>query len=160
LQQFPFKLALRLKNQSQKKVTFSGRNLNISGMASKQSFYCIVFSSVPWKLRKRGRNLCCWPEFNNMLVKVLEKLLPFAKYVLADQCYLVARPYYSARPVCFRSRGPSEFSFGRSSRIRHRNILTEKAWEDAVQGPVNDQRTRLRPSKMVATFSQHSWLES
>ena len=32
----------------------------------------------------------------------------------------------------FRSRGPSESSF-RSSRIRHRNALTEKAWEDAVQ---------------------------
>ena len=82
--------------------------MNISGMASKQRFYCIVFSSVPWKLQKRGRNLCCWPEFNNMLVKVLEKLLPFAEYVLADQCCLVSWPYYSARPMCFGSRGPSE----------------------------------------------------
>ena len=108
-------------------------------MASEQSFYCIVFSSVPWKLQKRGRNLCCWPEFNNMLVKVLEKLLPFAEYVLADQCCLVPWPYYSARPMCFGSRGPSEFSFGRSSRIQHRNVLTEKAWEDAAQGLGIDQ---------------------
>ena len=30
----------------------------------------------------------------------------------------------------FGSRGPSEFS----PQIRHRNALTEKAWEDAVQG--------------------------
>ena len=43
-----------------------------------------------------------------MLVKVLERLLPFAKYVLTDQCCLVPRPYYSARPMCFGSRGPSE----------------------------------------------------
>ena len=28
----------------------------------------------------------------------------------------------------------SERVFGRSSRIRHRNALTEKAWEDALQG--------------------------
>ena len=42
-----------------------------------------------------------------MLVKVLEKLLPFAEYVLADQCCLVPRPY-SARPMCFGSCGPSE----------------------------------------------------
>ena len=33
------------------------------------------------------------------------------------------------RPMRFGSRGPS-----RSSRIHHLNALTEKAWEDAVQG--------------------------
>ena len=33
----------------------------------------------------------------------------------------------------FGSRGPNE-SPCRSSRIRHRNALTEKAWEDALQG--------------------------
>ena len=108
-------------------------------MASKQRFYGIVFPSVPWKLRKRGRNPYCWPEFNNKLVKVLEKLLPFAKYVRTDHYCLVTRPYYSARPMCFGSRGPSEFSFGRSSRIQHRNVLTEKAWEDAAQGLGIDQ---------------------
>jgi len=37
----------------------------------------------------------------------------------------------------FWSRGLSEFlraSLGRSSRIRHRSALTEKAWKDVVQG--------------------------
>ena len=35
----------------------------------------------------------------------------------------------------FGSRGPRKFFFpGRSSRIRHRNALTERAWKDAVQG--------------------------
>ena len=44
--------------------------------------------------------------------------------------WLVHRPHYSARLMCFRSRGPSEFF----SQIRHRNALTEIAWQDAVQG--------------------------
>ena len=40
------------------------------------------------------------------------------------------RPHYSARLMRFGSRGPSELF----SQIRHRNALTEIAWEDAVQG--------------------------
>ena len=37
-------------------------------------------------------------------------------------------------PMRFGSRGPSEFSkSSHSSRIRHQNALTEKAWEDTVQ---------------------------
>ena len=43
---------------------------------------------------------------------------------------LLHRPHYSARLMRFGSRGPSEFF----SQIRHRNALTEIAWEDAVQG--------------------------
>ena len=43
---------------------------------------------------------------------------------------LVRRPHYFARLVRFGSRGPSEFF----SQIRHRNALTEIAWEDSVQG--------------------------
>ena len=43
---------------------------------------------------------------------------------------LVRRPHYSARLMRFGSRGPSEFF----SQIRHRNALTEIAWEDAIQG--------------------------
>ena len=39
----------------------------------------------------------------------------------------VPRPRYCARPMRFASRG-------RSSRIRHRNALTKKAWEDAIRG--------------------------
>ena len=77
-----------------------------NGFQAKFLLHC--FLQRPLEIKKRGRNLCCWPEFNNMLVKVLEKLLPFAEYVLADQCCLVPRPYYSARPMCFGSRGPSE----------------------------------------------------
>ena len=48
---------------------------------------------------------------------------------------LVPRPHYSARPKRFESRGPSENVFrARSPRIRHRSELTERAWENAVQG--------------------------
>ena len=48
---------------------------------------------------------------------------------------LVPRPHYYALPMRFGSRGPRKFlSPGRSSRIRHRNALTERAWKDAVQG--------------------------
>ena len=48
---------------------------------------------------------------------------------------LVPRPHYHALPMRFGSRGPRKFlSPGRSSRIRHRNALTERAWKDAVQG--------------------------
>ena len=43
-------------------------------------------------------------------------------------------PHYCARPMRFRSRGQSEFFPGCSFRIRHRNALTEKALEDAIQG--------------------------
>ena len=50
---------------------------------------------------------------------------------------LVPRPHYSARPICFGSRGPSEEVRTlptRSPRIQHRSELTENAWENAVQG--------------------------
>ena len=50
---------------------------------------------------------------------------------------LVPRPHHSGRPIRFWSRGPSEEVGAfpvRSLRIRHRSELTEKAWENAVQG--------------------------
>ena len=48
---------------------------------------------------------------------------------------LVPRPHYPARPKRFESRGPSENVFcARSPRIRHRSELTERGWENAVQG--------------------------
>ena len=51
-----------------------------------------------------------------------------------ERC-LVPRPHYSARPKRFGSRGPIENVFpDRWSRIRHRNELTERDWENAVQG--------------------------
>ena len=46
---------------------------------------------------------------------------------------LVRRLHYSARLMRFGSRGPSEFF----SQIRHRNALTEIAWEDAVASEKN-----------------------
>ena len=48
---------------------------------------------------------------------------------------LVPRFHYCARPMRFGSRGPSEFSRpSRSSRVRHQNALTEKAWEGRRTG--------------------------
>ena len=50
---------------------------------------------------------------------------------------IVPRPHFSSRPKRFRSRGPCEnvrpFP-ACSPRIRHRNELTERDWENAVQG--------------------------
>ena len=46
---------------------------------------------------------------------------------------LVPRPQYAFRVTW--SEKDFELSPGRSSRVRHRNALTEKAWKDAVQGP-------------------------
>ena len=39
---------------------------------------------------------------------------------------LVPRPHYSARSMCFGSRGPG------ASRDTPQNALTEKAWEDST----------------------------
>ena len=47
---------------------------------------------------------------------------------------LVHRPHYFARLMRFGSRGPSDHVTTFFSQIRHRNALTEIAWEDAVQG--------------------------
>ena len=56
-------------------------------------------------------------------------------FILRISC-LVPRPHYSARPKRFGSPGPSEnvrpFP-ARSPRIRHRNELTDRDWENAVQ---------------------------
>ena len=46
----------------------------------------------------------------------------------------------------FGSRGPSK-GFERSSRIRHWNALTEKAWEDALQG-----QDKCSPSMTLISF--------
>ena len=46
---------------------------------------------------------------------------------------LIRRPHSSARLMRFGSRGPSDFF----SQIRHRNALTEIAWEDAVASEKN-----------------------
>jgi len=69
--------------------------------------------------------------------------------LVEDNCYslcLVPRPHYSAQSMRFGSCGPIEF-FYHSSPIRHRNELTEKAWEDAVRGldnysPINHRRAQ------------------
>ena len=48
---------------------------------------------------------------------------------------LVPKFHYCARPMRFGSRDPSEFSRpSRSSRVRHQNALTEKAWEGRRTG--------------------------
>ena len=55
---------------------------------------------------------------------------------LVDVC-LVPSPHFSARPKRCGPRGPCENvrTFpARSPRIRHRNKLTERDWENAVQG--------------------------
>ena len=56
---------------------------------------------------------------------------------MTSESCLIPRPHYCALSMHFWSRGLSEFlraSLDRSSRMRHRNALTEKAWKDAVQG--------------------------
>lgn len=59
-----------------------------------------------------------------------------------DSC-LVPRPHYSAGPKRFGSRDPGENVSSpppRSPRIRHRKVLTEGHWENAVQGLGKDER--------------------
>jgi len=55
---------------------------------------------------------------------------------MGEYC-LVPRPHFSSRPKRFGSRGPCENVRAfptRSPRIRHRNELTERDWENAVHG--------------------------
>ena len=47
---------------------------------------------------------------------------------------LVPRPHFSSWPKHFGSCGPSENVSRRSPQIRHRNELTERNWENTVQG--------------------------
>ena len=48
---------------------------------------------------------------------------------------LVPKFHYCTRPMRFGSRGPSEFSRpSRSSRVRHQNALSKKAWEGRHTG--------------------------
>ena len=75
--------------------------------------------------------------------------------------FLVPWPPYYVRPTRFGSRGPRKFF--RSSRIRHRNALTERAWKDAVQGlgniyPMVSAMTSYRSltSRPILVSGQHS----
>ena len=68
---------------------------------------------------------------------------------------LVPRPHFSSRPKRFRSRGPCENVFSaRSPRIRHRNELTERHWENAVRR----LGKRARWSRLI--FSMCVWLSN
>ena len=76
-------------------------------------------------------------RFNFFGLQVLltrASLLALAKSIYYSQTCLVPRPYYIALRVTW-----SERVSGCSSRIRHRNSLTEKAWKRAAQvlGTVN-----------------------
>ena len=73
-----------------------------------------------------------------------------------DAC-LVARPHFSSRPKRFGSRGPCENvrAFpARSPRIRHRNELTEKDWENAVQGLGKNRRHEDNRQLLEEQFSK------
>ena len=66
---------------------------------------------------------------------------------------VVPRPHYSARPKRLASRGPSEnvrAFLARSPRIRHRNELTDRDLENAIQGLGKDITT--------VCHLKHSWL--
>ena len=63
---------------------------------------------------------------------------------------LVPSPHYCERPMRFGSRGPSE-NPSRSSRIRHRNALTEKAREEAVLG-LGRRASKLKGKRFPVRF--------
>ena len=70
--------------------------------------------------------------------------------------YLVPRPHCSARPMRYGSRGASEFLLAapcRSSWIRHRNVWTEKAWKDALQGLGGSDL------RMLSSHNERVWRE-
>ena len=74
-------------------------------------------------------------------------------------CSLVPRPRYCERPIRFGSRGPSE-NPSRSSRVRHRNALTEKAREEAVLG-LGRRASKLKSKRFpfFFFFFSHSGLD-
>ena len=82
-----------------------------------------------------------WVAQKTFCVKPRDNQVPLTGWRLialslsAPPC-LVPRPHYSPRPKRFGSRGPIENVVfpDRSPRIRHRNDLTERNWENAVQG--------------------------
>ena len=63
---------------------------------------------------------------------------------------LLPRPRYCERPIRFGSGGPSE-NPSRSSRIRHRNALTEKAREEAVMG-LGRRASKLKGKRFLLFF--------
>ena len=63
---------------------------------------------------------------------------------------LVPRPHYCERPIRFGSHCPSE-NPSRSSRIRHRNALTEKAREEAVLG-LGRRASKLKSKRFLFCF--------
>ena len=114
-----------------------------------KSYNSAWFNTVPceWSVRS---NFSARRKFFRASVNVARA--QFLKTESDEKCTtyylrcLVPRPHYYARPMRFGSRGPRKFlrpSPGRSSRIRHRNALTERAREDAVQGLGNYLRTPL-----------------
>ena len=70
---------------------------------------------------------------NESLVFIIDWLAKRPSDSLTYWRCLVPRLHHCARSMCFGSRGLSE-AFRLPSQIRHRNALTGKAWEDAVQG--------------------------
>ena len=74
-----------------------------------------------------------------------------------DWCCLVPRPHFSSRRKCFGSRGPCENVYSaRSPRIRHQNELTERDWENAVQGLGNDWCISILSSKKMSDANHRS----
>ena len=62
--------------------------------------------------------------------------------------WVVHRPHYSARLTRFGSRGLTECF----SKIRHRNALTEIAWEDAVQGLGGNVYRSVREKQGIVVY--------
>ena len=63
-----------------------------------------------------------------------------------DESCLVPRPHYSTGPKRFGSRDPGENASSPppcSPRIRHRKVLTERDWENTVQGLGKDETYRV-----------------
>ena len=100
----------------------------------------IIWSStLPFLLRStwERQDSFCLLKAAILITKTIHELwkevINRAAVVLYGGLCLVPRPHYYTRPMRFGSRGPRK-SPGRSSRIRHRNALTKRAWKDAVRG--------------------------
>ena len=91
------------------------------------SFCALLFCVYTKQVNSGGGGVLL--EFRVGMCRPFLKILTLPQTKKMSFSCLVPRPHYSTRPKRFGSRGPI-----RSPRIRHRNELTERDWENAVQG--------------------------
>ena len=135
---------LRALFPSQLYLFLIGRSRHASCRAS---CTCLLLAEVGMRLAEPVVLVYYWPKSACVLPSQL--YLFIIGRSLHASCP-VPRPHYCKRPMRFVSRSPSENpSF--LSRIRHRNTLTKKAWEEAVLGRAR-HASKLKGKRFLVCF--------